>query len=616
MDLIFLAYANDQENPLPALSDEDRGVHDALSDRAFKLNHYNIHRESFITIGDITANLERFNTKICLFHYSGHADSNSLLLEGQEANSIGIAQLLTQCPNLKLVILNGCSTKGQVEALLNEKGETGVPVVIATARPVNDLLATEFAKSFYRAMANHKNIGDAFELAMGTVQTYAQKPIMYDNKTSRSVIKRNSKSKGDLWGIYSRNENPKNLEWVLPAPEVITETIDFIPNKLLFKSLFVKLRDYKEEIEKILKTEKVLGSKIKSIREKDIMILQSLPHVISEQLRKLLASGRDNANPDNYFNELGLNRLRQLIWTYKATLELIAFTLLTQLWDMIKLYPKKIKFTPAEKDIFLSVFQQNSTVEENYAYEKVIELIMSLFEGKEYPLFLEELNDPQYHFYKSTKFKDACIKLEIISKQMMNPEEEFKDTNQVHHICMEAEEQLANLLLEIIFLANYRIASIKNIDVKQQRHLDKPQFLHQIIDLEHNIMQEFDEGIEVMEDFMDDSSVILSKCKHEHLINHNHDYIPKNKDGIRASYLNLTPFIYDENAYNKNANKNTPITKILYFNWYDRANDELFFNNIYNLKEAPFPLEDKHGFDNIKSQFETFFELLSLPKTK
>ena len=35
-----------------------------------------------------------------------------------------------------------------------------------------------------------------------------------------------------------------------------------------------------------------------------------------------------------------------------------------------------------------------------------------------------------------------------------------------------------------------------------------------------------------------------------------------------------------------------------------------YFNNIYNLKEPPFPLEDKHGVDNIKAQFEAFSQLV------
>ena len=49
---------------------------------------------------------------------------------------------------LKLVFLNGCSTRPQVKRLL----DAGVPAVIATARPIDDAVATEFAVAFYQAL--------------------------------------------------------------------------------------------------------------------------------------------------------------------------------------------------------------------------------------------------------------------------------------------------------------------------------------------------------------------------------------------------------------------------------------------------------------------------------
>jgi hypothetical protein len=90
--------------------------------------------------------------RVALFHFGGHADGDRLLLqsafEPRPAYADGLATLLGQQRGLKLVFLNGCSTRPQVKRLL----DAGVPAVIATARPIDDRVATEFAVAFYQAL--------------------------------------------------------------------------------------------------------------------------------------------------------------------------------------------------------------------------------------------------------------------------------------------------------------------------------------------------------------------------------------------------------------------------------------------------------------------------------
>jgi hypothetical protein len=46
-------------------------------------------------------------------------------VEDGMAYSTGIAGLLEQCPKLKLIVLNGCATKGQLKQLGNLKNPPG-----------------------------------------------------------------------------------------------------------------------------------------------------------------------------------------------------------------------------------------------------------------------------------------------------------------------------------------------------------------------------------------------------------------------------------------------------------------------------------------------------------
>lgn len=210
MQVIFLSYANSQEHPLPTLQEEDGRAYQMLARREAE-RHFRLHRDSFTTIPRIAEYLALFQDNIAVFHYSGHAGKDRLLLGDAEANAAGIAQLLGRCPNLKLAVLNGCSTKGQVQALL----EAGVPAVIATSAPVEDHTAAQFAITFYQAMADsHRSIGDAFQDAAASAQTASGQALKAER--ARSIVLRTDDRRAEepLWGLYFREES--DLEWKLP----------------------------------------------------------------------------------------------------------------------------------------------------------------------------------------------------------------------------------------------------------------------------------------------------------------------------------------------------------------------------------------------------------------
>jgi hypothetical protein len=104
-----------------------------------------------LTLDELTAPFRaaEYRGRIAIFHFAGHGSPFDLLLEGnaptgQPLGAPGLAHFLaTQPHRLKLVFLNACSTRQQVEALLKV---AGVDVVIATSQRIRDDVARQFAE--------------------------------------------------------------------------------------------------------------------------------------------------------------------------------------------------------------------------------------------------------------------------------------------------------------------------------------------------------------------------------------------------------------------------------------------------------------------------------------
>lgn len=111
--------------------------------------------------------------RIALFHYAGHAGGAGLHLELEEtignrlANASGLAGLFSNQTNLKLVFLNGCSTKKQVEVFRAAK----IPNIVATGVSIDDGVAVKFAEHFYQSLAGFGTIAQAFENAQNYYRT-------------------------------------------------------------------------------------------------------------------------------------------------------------------------------------------------------------------------------------------------------------------------------------------------------------------------------------------------------------------------------------------------------------------------------------------------------------
>jgi Flp pilus assembly protein TadD len=201
--LIYFAFAHDSTNPLPNLEKEGQLLYELLLPRK-QQRHVDLHRDEFLSIPVMARNLRTFKDQVVIFHYGGHAGSKALFLRDQEAHAAGIAELLSQQKHLKLVFLNGCSTQGQVDYLL----ELGVPAVIATACPINDSLATEFAEQLYDALVKDHTLKEAYDHAAAYMKSAGKAVACYRG------IKLDRQVDATTWILRVADE--AHYQWKLP----------------------------------------------------------------------------------------------------------------------------------------------------------------------------------------------------------------------------------------------------------------------------------------------------------------------------------------------------------------------------------------------------------------
>ncbi len=201
--VVFFTYANQADNYLPNLEEEQRSIRKKLA-RLHDFDFIEYFDLGNTTIDDIFDHIPRFRERLAIFHYSGHAGGKHLELADRLADAGGMAQLLGQYPHLKLVFLNGCSTLGHVDALLRN----GVPAVIATSVSINDARATAFAKQFYHSLSHRATLKEAFNEAAAKLQTQGAVPAGFIRL--RGMTPENTAQELP-WGLYAADDTA--LDW-------------------------------------------------------------------------------------------------------------------------------------------------------------------------------------------------------------------------------------------------------------------------------------------------------------------------------------------------------------------------------------------------------------------
>ncbi|MEM8898388.1 MAG: CHAT domain-containing protein [Bacteroidota bacterium] len=585
MSLLFLAYANHQEAPLASLQREYEKVHEYLSP-GIKGQHFDVHRELYATIDNVSYSLTEYRDRISIFCYSGHADQDQLIFDGEEAKAEGIANLLKQCPNLKCVFLNGCSTQGWVKKLL----ELGIPVVIATSAPVNDTIATDFGIRFYQSLANGDTITQAFEQAKGTALSKKDE-LSIDVHKGDFIFSREGESIAPSWGLFVNEGRDEALTWKLPSRRILAEDIRIKPNEILIEVLLEALAEYREDAKAIvqkgstdeedidpfaMEEEETVELDDTDLDKRDA-ILNNLPYIISEQLRKLLVEpGKDTQQ--TFYHKFGADRLRQILHTYNTSVELLGFIMMAQYWELLQKKDQNDELASLKAFFSLPPFERDL-----FDFLPLIKEVHSILKSADKEIyFLEELIKKEDILAESSEMREASSYLNTLRDRYQDamPEEQ-----EAKSISVTAEEKLAIFLKHLAFLSNYELVSIIDIGLLKYRHYKAPKFNHKLIHLQHRVS-----GTVAVEEkmsiSMDSASVILSR-----------------REGKSDAFLNLSPFVIDENAFKDKGN----LAKLHFFLRYDQGQKAFSYKHIYKPEDMPLVV-DKHKsyFKDLGPQFSPF----------
>ena len=577
MDILLFAFANDRHQPLPTLTEEYLAINQILAPRVLR-QHFLAWAISHATLDDVAYYLTLFRDRIKFFQFSGHAGRDFLLLENGHNRTEGIIHLLGQCPHLEVVVLNGCSTRSQVDAL----HQAGIPLVIATSAPVNDHKATRFSKRLLQALETGQSVETAFELACGEVLAQQSINIYRDLGSLRQ-----GKDEAAVWCMLAHPDQPQSRQWCLPSKASQVSTSDLEPNELLLDTLFETFARTHVEVRQLWETNKNLEEDRESIIS---ALLKALPAPISEQIRKLVMPSMPGAAAG--FDKPGPMRLEQMAQTYQITMDFMVFTMLAQIWEMS--YRAHWITKAALQSALLEYLHLQPEERPDYDYFSLIRTLQPAFAGEKDTLFIQEFAELHDKFINNEAIKNACFFLETLRRQV-----EVAHAMDMHELCERAEKALAELFKELDYLGHYILATIRNIDVQKYRYKQDAQFEHLVMKW-HGAIGMYDKEYRRQPQFMDNRSVVLLKWEEK---------------GRANRFLNLSPFILDENTFEQVPDLS--LSKLYFFS--SKEGETLYYKcindpegDIIDLDDPAFYLRKKKRtkFQLAKDQFQAFFDHL------
>lgn len=548
--VVLLAFSNDMDNPLSSLKQESQNIAQALSSLEDR-RMLQLFREDKSTTDNILKTLIRLggpenDYQLVIFHYGGHADGESLHFEDSKGNADGLAQLLGSFKqSLALVFLNGCSTLEQVQKLI----DAGVKAIIATSAPIKDNQASQFAEFFYRKLASRASIGQSFDFAAQSLQfKQGRKPEKIAIDRTRGVGFASGESKELPWGLYYDKQAASALDWKfrpVELPVIVRPNTDgaFRVNDYLLDVAWALSEYFPEKRAEI-------ESHLLSEGEQFEFILKNFPWLISAQVLVLLSSTPTMVAPTP-------ERLEQILCTYVATGQLIYYILLSNLWDQkLKGHIGKISLDWAET---AAITPDNFR---NFDYfHMASQIIEEIADHPNAALYVSELNALARSFKEKDGFYEACLYLESKREQFVSNPQELNAVD-LQAACLDAEYALSVVLAHFSYLANYKMITVREIKLSKLRY-EKPSYKHFIaklhVHMESSIIVS-DQPI-TFAHYLDDRSVILSKNLED-----------------PHSFLSLTPFIIDRNAYGDKKDNVSNLCNLIYCTpWAELPEEQYFY---------------------------------------
>jgi hypothetical protein len=507
--VIYFCFANQLDNHLDCLKKESRQIFRTLQTFHDKLIIEFIRDES-VEIDELFEDMKNYGNRMQIFHYSGHADSDVLLLEDNAAHADGFAKLLeTVAPSVQLVFLNGCSSYGHVKRLFEKKCKT----VIATSCPIGDMKATEFSTKFYEGLAIGYSIETAFDFAASFVSTKYQ----IETQKTRGIGEANAKDKDVLpWGLYTNDAidaAQTSSKWELPryqhmeAPRVVDANYEVNQD---IHQIVIEMAKFVPELSAFIQQPK---------RASWMQIPMNFPWTMSAQIRRLIANTPTMNNPSR-------ERLKQIVEAYITTTRFLSFILLSQLFDTLQNYDADFDI---DWDGLIAINKDNY---EGFDYVVLMKRVYAVLNEMKIEPFVPDIAQSVDRLQEGGASFDAYRFLESIRWRILK--NDIQD-GEVKAICLQCETCLVELLKRAAFMVKYRLLTVKNISLVKPKY-NVAEFKHTIGDLYVAARENLWEDNLPMATYTDSQSVLLVLRD---------EYESRRIQKI----LNLSPFIIDSIAF-------------------------------------------------------------------
>jgi len=561
--VVFLAFANDKDDHLPLLDEERKVINGHLLPLANQ-QFLQLVVEPSATTKDLSKYITDLKDRVQVFHYGGHAGSQEIFLQDQAANADGVAQLLALQKELKVVFLNGCSTRAQVGLLQ----ELGIPAVIATSVPIADQAARTFSDTFYRALAEDHTLEEAYKIAAANhLMTTGQAAGI-----NRGVRVRKEEVDPLPWGLYITEGKEAVLNWKIPRQSAASFIVrgaglkyqsGVVINQKLVMTIANAIAPYSRGIQLILDEAKSKGREPK-MRDLRVAVIDSFPTPIGMHLRKLLI-----------VEEIGTDRLQKIVNLYQVSAQFLAYVLLAQIWDE-KYSNPNYPILPITQTTLKTYLTLSNADSQTYNFVNLIQALGDTLAESSTPLFVEEFATLRKEYQEEPELKNAVFFLEEMKRELAGA----VAADEIESFCVQGEDKLCEIFKHIGFAAKYTLATIKTIELIKPRHAS-PRFKHNLV-----VLNQLTAAIGVLDDvletteYTDNNSVILMR----------------DEETVSPS-LNLSPFILDENALSGQQN-----SKLFFFT--SKEAKQLNFILIDNLKDSL--VINRENYPHISELFDGF----------
>ena len=600
MKVIYLAFANSEKEMLASLSEEEAAVYNMLTARSLS-GGFIVDRQPYATPENINEALQKYRDNLAIFHYSGHAGNDKLLVNDEIMYAKGIADQLKYSVNkkvLKMVVLNGCSTAGQVEAL--EK--IGVPIIVSTSAKVKDKSAKEFSIYFWRNLLAGMTVKNAFEQSLEPANVFTA------IDTTGALVRAIGLDEGNgaddaasLWELHgsdfelSQNPIPLRPVWDGKLP---------VPNVQLIETLFQSFQTAgspdicylweRQQRNEIVGNEVIVSA-----------LINNMPITIGLHLQKLL-SVTITENDPAVLRKFWKERIFQIGQLYQTTTEFFGIVLMAQIWELHVKFGDFLRIDDKLKSLLSEYLGLSWEKRKVYNYMKLVQsAVYFLRERSQFPenirQFVEKQEILSDLYNLDEEFMESCDYLTSLRVMTVN---DMLDENQVESVSAEVEANMCRFMKPLGFIHKYNLCSIQKIDIMKFKHIqrEKAEYLHKIVKC-MQVTTDEQYNYYYMPSYVDNWSVMLIKFKVDQIIN-------REKRIYRVTpedYLNLSPFVIDKNAFVDKAN----LSYIMFFKEMDAKTNAISYQWVKRpmTAEDSFPVEDEQMNQIIRLQLDAFAKL-------